>query len=269
MRVGHHRNAAFRGLVHDPRQLLFSVRLLAWVGVRQPGAFGATRLDDVDPVVQVHANHRAQRGFGRDAILERPEPCIPQHGFAKVRRDEHTGRNDIGTRDSALLHQVAERNILVVVRARAAHRRDARLESAPRIGERRDVRVGVDESRNDVTTAHVDDRGAGRRIEWLALDLGDLSIPDHQRGVGRDRAPRAIDQVGVAQHDRWGGRLLRRTRRGERTKREDDPGDSFHVDVTDFQRERKLSPPRACRNDHHTFPGRCRLRYRPHLMPDS
>ena len=58
MGVCHHRHTTFRGFVDDPRELLLSEGLLAWISVRESGALGSTRLDDVDLVIEVDAHDR-------------------------------------------------------------------------------------------------------------------------------------------------------------------------------------------------------------------
>ena len=173
------------------------------------------------------AHDGAERLLARHAILERAQPRVGEHRFAKVRRDEHAGGHDIGTSDRTLLHQVAKRHILVVVRARAAHRRHARLERATRVGQRGDVRVRVDQSRHDVPSADVDDGRASRRVERLALDLRDLAVADDECGVGRDRATRTVGKISVTQHDDR-RRLLRGGNSRQRSVGKEVQEPSFH-----------------------------------------
>jgi len=159
-------------------------------------------------VIEVHAHHGAQRRFRRHAVLQCAEPGIGQHRLAELRGDEHAGGDDVRTRYGAQLHQVTQRDVLIVVGARAANRRHARLQCASRVGQRRDVRMGIDKPRNHVSPAHVDDRRAGRWVEWFVLDLRDLPVPYHERRICRNRAARSVREVGVSQHhDRR--RLLR------------------------------------------------------------
>ena len=144
-----------------------------------------------------------------------------------------TRGEDVRARDRALLHQLAQADIQVIRHARTAHGRDARFERRARGTEVRDVRVCVDESRNDVTAADVDHRHAGRR--GCGSDGHDLAIPEDDGGFGNDRAVTNVDDVGV---DESRG-LLRRKRsalsreecgRDQDQRHADDTEDCAHLE---------------------------------------
>jgi hypothetical protein len=77
----------------------------------------------------------------------------------------------------------------------------ARLERAPGIRQRGDMRVRVDESGHDVTSADVDHRCARGRVEWLAFNLSNPSVANDHGRVCRDRSASAVGNVGMTQHD--------------------------------------------------------------------
>jgi hypothetical protein len=160
VRVRHHRDATRGGFLDDGAELGLGVDLLARVGVGEPGAFGAARLDPIHAPVEVHAHQGAQLRRRAHAGGERAETGVGEDGLVQVRRHEHAGGEHVRRHHVAGAGEVTHRHVLERRYAGAAHGGHAGEERAARVGERGEMRVRIDQPRHHPPAADVDHRGA-------------------------------------------------------------------------------------------------------------